>query len=193
MCRINFDMDGTIANLYGVENWLEMLMAEDETPYAIAKPLVNLSLLARYLNRLQREGHEIAIISWLSKNSTEEYDNKVINAKKRWLANHLKSVQFDEIIIIPYGTPKENYAFADDDILFDDETPNRKNWTGKAFDETEIFNVLKSLLQVKAFLNWKAFPFRPGPKKVLDNALFMCYYNYRKRGNNYGNCYLQNT
>ena len=45
MCRINFDMDGTIANLYGVENWLEMLMAEDETPYAIAKPLVNLSLL----------------------------------------------------------------------------------------------------------------------------------------------------
>ena len=146
MCRINFDMDGTIANLYGVENWLEMLMAEDETPYVIAKPLVNLSLLARYLNRLQREGHEIAIISWLSKNSTEEYDNKVINAKKRWLANHLKSVQFDEIIIIPYGTPKENYAFADDDILFDDETPNRKNWTGKAFDETEIFNVLKSLL-----------------------------------------------
>ena len=146
MCRINFDMDGTIANLYGVENWLEMLMAEDETPYEIAKPLVNLSLLARYLNRLQKEGHEIAIISWLSKNSTEEYDNKVINAKKRWLANHLKSVQFDEIIIIPYGTPKENYAFADDDILFDDETPNRKNWTGKAFDETEIFNVLKSLL-----------------------------------------------
>ena len=146
MCRINFDMDGTIANLYGVENWLEMLMAEDETPYEIAKPLVNLSLLARYLNRLQREGHEIAIISWLSKNSTEEYDNKVINAKKRWLANHLKSVQFDEIIIIPYGTPKENYAFADNDILFDDETPNRKNWTGKAFDETEIFNVLKSLL-----------------------------------------------
>lgn len=146
MCRINFDMDGTIANLYGVENWLEMLMAGDETPYETAKPLVNLSLLARYLNRLQREGHEIAIISWLSKNSTEEYDNKVINAKKRWLANHLKSVQFDEIIIIPYGTPKENYAFADDDILFDDETPNRKNWTGKAFDETEIFNVLKSLL-----------------------------------------------
>ena len=165
MCRINFDMDGTIANLYGVENWLEMLMAEDETPYATAKPLVNLSLLARYLNKLQREGHEIAIISWLSKNSTEEYDNKVINAKKRWLANHLKSVQFDEIIIIPYGTPKENYAFADDDILFDDETPNRKNWTGKAFDETEIFNVLKSLLQVKAFLNWKAFPFSARAEK----------------------------
>ena len=29
---INFDMDGTLANLYGVENWLEMLEAEDTTP-----------------------------------------------------------------------------------------------------------------------------------------------------------------
>ena len=27
-----FDMDGTIADLYGVEGWLEMLRAEDETP-----------------------------------------------------------------------------------------------------------------------------------------------------------------
>ena len=145
MCRINFDMDGTIANLYGVENWLEMLMAEDETPYAIAKPLVNLSLLARYLNRLQREGHEIAIISWLSKNSTEEYDNKVINAKKRWLANHLKSVQFDEIIIIPYGTPKENYAFADNDILFDDEERNRLGWTGVPHDVQNIMEILREI------------------------------------------------
>lgn len=26
---INFDMDGTIADLYGVENWLEYLQAGD--------------------------------------------------------------------------------------------------------------------------------------------------------------------
>ena len=26
---INFDMDGTIADLYGVENWLEKLIAEE--------------------------------------------------------------------------------------------------------------------------------------------------------------------
>ena len=34
---ICFDMDGTIANLYGVHNWLEMLRAEDPTPYALAE------------------------------------------------------------------------------------------------------------------------------------------------------------
>ena len=31
--RICFDMDGTIANLYGVENWLAYLVAEDVKPY----------------------------------------------------------------------------------------------------------------------------------------------------------------
>ena len=53
---INFDMDGTIADLYGVENWLDYLIAENTRPYAIAKPLVNLSALARKLNALQRMG-----------------------------------------------------------------------------------------------------------------------------------------
>ena len=71
---INFDMDGTIADLYGVENWLPMLRAEDETPYIMAKPLLRFSALARILNRLQREGYRLGIISWLSKCGTEEYN-----------------------------------------------------------------------------------------------------------------------
>ena len=39
---INFDMDGTIADLYGVENWLDYLIAEDTTPYTEAEPLLRL-------------------------------------------------------------------------------------------------------------------------------------------------------
>ena len=57
MREIWFDMDGTIADLYGVENWLEMLRNEDATPYRNARPLVRLNVLARLLNRLQREGY----------------------------------------------------------------------------------------------------------------------------------------
>jgi len=143
--RINFDMDGTIANLYGVENWLEMLIANDETPYTNAKPLVNLSLLARYLNKVQKKGVEIGVISWLSKNSNDDYNERVTNAKLRWLKKHLPSVKWDNIVIVPYGTPKENYALTENDILFDDEEPNRKNWKGFAYKETEIFQVLKSI------------------------------------------------
>lgn len=83
--KIWFDMDGTIVDLYGVNNWLEMLIAEDETPYAIAKPIVNLSLLARLLNKVQRNGYEICVVTALAKNSTADYDEKVRNAKSSGL------------------------------------------------------------------------------------------------------------
>lgn len=141
---VYFDMDGTIADLYSVPNWLPLLRAYDPKPYAEAKPLVNLNSLARILNRLQRQGIRIGIISWLSKCSTPEYDAKVTTAKKKWLVKHLSSVVFDEIHIIPYGTPKEKFATAND-ILFDDEAKNRENWIGKAFDVDSIIEILKGM------------------------------------------------
>lgn len=142
---IYFDMDGTIANLYGVDGWLDMLIAKDETPYAIAKPMVRLSSLARILNKLQKNGFTIGIVSWLAKNSTNEYDERVANAKREWLAKHLKSVQFDEIHIVPYGTPKETIVNIPNGILFDDEKRNRDNWIGTAYDETNIIETLKTV------------------------------------------------
>lgn len=144
--KIAFDMDGTVAGLYDVQNWLEYLRNEDTTPYKVAKPLVSLSLLARYLNKLQKQGFEIAVISWLSKSGSAEYNEAVAEAKCKWLAKHMPSVNWDEIIIVPYGTPKENYCRCPADMLFDDECRNRENWTGKAFDETMIFEVLKELI-----------------------------------------------
>lgn len=142
---INFDMDGTIANLYGVNNWLEKLIAENPAPYEEAKPLLNLSYLARLLNKAQKNGYNLAVISWLSKNSTEAYDSKVIEAKKNWLKKHLPSVHWNAINILPYGTPKENYSNNANDILFDDEKPNREHWNGKAYNEKEIFEVLRKI------------------------------------------------
>ena len=140
--KIWFDMDGTIADLYGVEDWLPMLRSYDPTPYKTAKPLVRMASLARILNRLQREGYEIGIVSWLSKCSTAEYDEAVTEAKLEWLAKHLKSVKFDTIDIIAYGTPKQAGR---DGILFDDEAKNREAWTGTAFDVDDIIEVLKAL------------------------------------------------
>ena len=142
---INFDMDGTIADLYGVENWLEMLIAQDTTPYANAEPLLRLCTLARMLNKLQRNGYEIAVISWLSKSGTEEYNKAVTEVKMAWLAEHLPSVKWDRITIVPYGTPKQNFCENPLDILFDDEEKNRNNWTGRAFDVQNIVEILKTL------------------------------------------------
>lgn len=142
---IYFDMDGTIANLYGVENWLEKIINEDASLYTEALPLVRMNVLARLLNKLQKNGYIIGVVSWLAKNSSENYDTEVTKAKINWLNSHLASVNFDEVKIVPYGTPKEEVVNFPNGILFDDETPNRNNWLGIAFDETEILEVLKAL------------------------------------------------
>ena len=142
---INFDMDGTIADLYGVENWLEYLIAENTFPYANAKPLLHLSTLARKLNTLQRNGYNLAVISWLSKSGTEEYNEAVTEVKLAWLKKHLPSVNWDEIHIVPYGTPKQNFCHNPLDILFDDEERNRNNWTGRAYDVENILEILREI------------------------------------------------
>lgn len=145
MKNIWFDMDGTIADLYGVENWLAYLIAEDTKPYEVARPLVNLSKLARYLNQLQRNGYKIGIISWTSKNGSENYNLRVAAAKMKWLAIHLKSVKWNYTRIVEYGTNKWNVC--GNGILFDDEERNRESWDDEAYEPNMIFEILKKLTE----------------------------------------------
>lgn len=142
---IYFDMDGTLADLYGVTDWLNMLRSCDPTPYELAPALLHLSHLARLLNQLQRKGYKLGIVSWLSKGSTTEYDEMVTNAKLKWLHTHLKSVTFDEIHIVSYGTPKSSVVDMPHGILFDDEEKNRTEWKGKAYNANNIINTLKAI------------------------------------------------
>ena len=144
MNTIYFDMDGTIADLYGVENWLEDLIAENVRPYAEAKPLVNLSLLARYIHKAQAKGYTVGIISWLSKSGTENYNAQVAEVKRAWLAKHLPSVEWDEIHIVKYGTPKSTCR-ENAGILFDDEQRNLDEWGEGAVNAKNLLQVLRSL------------------------------------------------
>ena len=80
-----FDMDGTIANLYGVDNWLGMLRAFNPTPYAIAEPMYDMDKLVGLLNALKNDGWRIAVTSWLSKESNPAYAAEVRMAKIKWL------------------------------------------------------------------------------------------------------------
>jgi hypothetical protein len=107
--------------------------------------MVRMNVLARVLNNLIRKGWTVGIVSWLAKNSNTEYDEKVTKAKIEWLQKHLKSVDFAEIHIVPYGTPKETVVQNPNGILFDDEEPNRTNWVGTAYDVNNIIEVLKSV------------------------------------------------
>ena len=140
--KIYFDMDGTIADLYGVEGWLADLQAGIARPYAEAKPMVNMSRLARRLNALQKKGCKVCILSWLAIGGSAEYDEAVTQAKIAWLGKHLASVKFDEIKIVAHGTPKHTLG---NGILFDDEKINRDGWGEGAHKPEEIFEVLAQL------------------------------------------------
>lgn len=138
--NINFDMDGTIADLYGVNGWLEDLTNKSARPYEVAKPLVNMSSFARIVNRLQRNGYKVNVISWLAKNSSEDYDVKVTEAKLIWLKKHCPSVKWDNVSIVAYGTPKSTCG---NGVLFDDEERNRNEWQGMAFSADDLIENLK--------------------------------------------------
>ena len=141
--KIYLDCDGTWIDLYGVDGWLDDLINYNPRPYIEAKPLVHLATLARTIHELQRAGYSVGIISWLSKNSTAEYDKMVTNAKLEWLAKHMPSVEWNEIHIVSYGTPKSTCGCG---ILFDDEENNRNEWNGLAFSEKNLIKKLRTLL-----------------------------------------------
>ena len=144
---IYLDMDGTFVDLYGVADWLPHLSAENPAPYINAKPLVNLSNLAKALNKAQAKGYHIGIISWTSKGGSAKYNKAVAEAKKAWIKKHLPSVCFNEITIVDYGTPKAQAVKVKNGILFDDEEQNRKAWTGKAYNVNAIAKTINTVVK----------------------------------------------
>ena len=130
--EIWFDMDGTIADLYGVNGWLDDIKNERADAYENA----------RLLNRLLRQGYEVGIVSWTARDSSEEYAKIVEEAKRQWLSKHLASVHFSHIDIIAYGTPKQ---IGRNGILFDDEEKNRTSWNGIAYDVDNILEILRGM------------------------------------------------
>ena len=147
-----FDMDGTIADLYGVPGWLEMLRAYDPTPYAIAEPMYNMAELRNLLCECQAIGIEVRIITWLSKESNPEYDRAVREAKREWL--EAQGFPFDHFHGVKYGATKADsirqyLGNGESALLFDDNAMVRRGWhMGEAIDpvECDILEVLRGLV-----------------------------------------------
>lgn len=142
-----FDMDGTIANFYGVPNWLEDIRNENPRPYIIAKPLYDMDVLCTILTLLKAQGWTIAITSWLAKGSTRDFDEMVRKAKREWLAQY--DFPVDEIHLVKYGTTKANCTrhLGGTQILVDDNETVRKGWTlGETINANE--NIIEKLVDL---------------------------------------------
>ena len=143
------DMDGTIADLYKVENWLGKLRNFDPTPYAEAALMV--ADIAKAVAEIRAAGAEVKVVSWLSKETNSDFDKLVRKAKREWLAE--QGIEVDSVRCVPYGTQKAYYRNPDNiNILFDDNAEVRKSFEGFnncfALDPTEnnIAEVLRELM-----------------------------------------------
>ena len=142
-----FDMDGTIANFYGVQGWLEDLNNRNPRPYIIAKPLYDMDILCSILGLLKAKRWKIAVTSWLAKDITVEFDEMVRVAKREWLAQF--NFPFDEIHLVKYGTTKANCTRKNGgyQVLVDDNEQVRKGWTlGATINANE--NIIEELVNL---------------------------------------------
>lgn len=142
-----FDMDGTLANFYGVNGWLNDLQNENTRPYDIAEPLYNMDILNAILDVLRLQGWRIVVTTWLAKGSTKAYDDAVRISKIQWLKKY--NFVYDEIHLVKYGTTKANCTRKNGgyQILVDDNAKIRKGWTlGNTIDANK--NIIDELLKL---------------------------------------------
>lgn len=142
-----FDMDGTICDLYGVDNWLEDLRAENSAPYTNAKPIYDTDILNALIESFKANGWRIVVTTWLSKGSSKEYDNLVREAKLAWLEKY--GFPYDEIHLVKYGTTKANCTrrHGGFQVLVDDNAEVRKGWhLGDTIDANE--NIIEQLIDL---------------------------------------------
>lgn len=142
-----FDMDGTIADLYGVEGWLEDLRAENPRPYEVAKPLVDMTALNILCEALAVRGWRIVVTTWLAKDSSKEYEEKVRRAKLHWLREY--DFRYDEIHLVKYGTTKANCTrrHGGFQVLVDDNEAIRNGWhLGDVINANE--NIIEKLIDL---------------------------------------------
>lgn len=146
---IYFDMDGTIADLYGYDGWLDCLIGEDVRPYIDCEPLFDAGMLES-LQALRAHGVRIGVISWGCKGSSDAYLSRTAHAKAQWLQAH--AFPCDELHVIAYGQDKAASAHVQRScILVDDDEGVRASWADAqadrhAIEPSKCVDLVKALL-----------------------------------------------
>ena len=153
---IYFDLDGTIYDLYNIENWLEKLNNENEEVFNEGRSIVDTydSRFTDVIFGLLNCGYTFGVISWLPMYSTPEFNEKVRQEKIKWCQKYLPFITLDNINIIPYGVPKQKAIVkkSKEMWLIDDNKEVCKVWETpkerKYKNVNESFDVIDALIEI---------------------------------------------
>lgn len=150
--KIYFDLDGTLYNLYGIPNWLEMLQNEQEGVFLKGPAIETIDKLIAPVHSLLDIGVQFGVISWLPMQASPEYEEICRQEKLQWIEQNLPFVT--EIAITSYGIPKQNAIRkrAQKMYLIDDNADVCRTWDTnkqrKSICVNKDFKASNALVQV---------------------------------------------
>ena len=126
--KVYFDMDGTVADLYGQPDWLQMLRTETAGAFTDCKPLFNPADFYAVVNRLLFAGVQFGVITWLPMQASAEYEEICTAEKKAWCEKWMPFIT--EFSAQSYGIPKQKAIkkHAKTEILIDDNAEVGAIW-----------------------------------------------------------------
>lgn len=149
MIKVCFDLDGTLFDLYGKSNWLELLETESAGAFiGDFLPEINVTELLNVVEKLKAFGVVFEVITWLPKNATKAYEEICTAEKMAWCSENLPFVS--KVVCQSYGIPKQKAITksAKTMILIDDNKEVCTMW--ETAKQRKSINVNKTYTVVNA-------------------------------------------
>lgn len=146
--NVFFDMDGTVADLYGRDGWLLELRSK-VSPFKELAPLVDMEALDSYMKALKPRNFHFSVITWTPMEAPYNFHKQCEADKREWVNEHMPSnVQFDAL---RYGVAKQDSRIVNKNevnILIDDNPEVIEAWEAdghRGILVTEDFTALDAL------------------------------------------------
>lgn len=130
---VYLDMDGTIADLYNIKDWLPRLRASDKTIFLECKPIISETELFKHF---PTDKYDIRILSMTPLGATAEYCKNVEEQKNQWLDKYFPSLTKRIYKAYSHNKNLKNSANA---VLVDDSEPIRSSWKGIALNPIDLW------------------------------------------------------
>lgn len=126
--KIYFDLDGTVYDLYNIENWELKLRSENADVFNEGNFIGDYAKFIAVCAELIKKGVQFGVITWLPMQATEEYERECAEVKREWVKKFIPFVT--EFTVQTYGIPKQNAIIkrAKRMYLLDDNTEVCEIW-----------------------------------------------------------------